>query len=169
MLDITLGLYQIGLEYMGRSPNLLVCVIPALQWTRRYCTLGSSLIFDWHFTLINALHVDSLSRRYQSSLIPASTATANMVLPTRIMLELSFFILSMIGSVYSKSCFEVCKNMSPGDGGPPHSLVGDPIIILHEASLAFTKAFRFTPPRGLLVDLPCSILLNDYASHLILV
>ena len=53
----------------------------------------------------------------------------------------TLFILSFIGSFYRSSCVEVLQNMSPGYGGSPYSLVGGPIMILHEASLMFTNAF----------------------------
>ena len=63
MLAIPLGLYQTGSEYLGRSPTILVCVTPALKWTHEYCTPGASIIFDTYFPLMNAFHIDWLSRR----------------------------------------------------------------------------------------------------------
>ena len=39
--------------------------------------------------------------------------------------------------------------MSPGDGGSPHSSVGDPIMRLHEASLIFINDFLVSSTRGL--------------------
>ena len=77
--------------------NFLVCVIPALQWTRRYFTSGSSLIFEMHFLLINELHVDWLSRRHKFSSIPASAAAARMVSTTCIILASPFLTLLLIG------------------------------------------------------------------------
>ena len=98
---------------------------------------------------MNALHVKWLSRRRQLSLIPASSAAYRMVSPTCIILALPFFILMLIGSVYRTSCVEIWHIMSPGDGGSPHSLVGDPIMGLHEASLIFTNTFFLSSTSGL--------------------
>ena len=58
MLAIPLELYQTGSEYMGRSPILLVCVTPELQWTHRSFSSGASMIFESYFPLMNVLHVD---------------------------------------------------------------------------------------------------------------
>ena len=102
-------------------------------------------------------------------LIPASAVAARMVSPTCIILALPLFILSLIGSVYGTSCVEVWQNMIPGDGGSPHSLVGDPTMRLYEASLAFTNAFWYPPPGGLLEYFSCLIFLNASESSLSLV
>ena len=161
MLDIPLGLYQIRSEYLGRSPTVLVCVTPALQWKRRYCPSGASLIFERYFLLMNVLHVDQLSRSHQSSLILTFAEAARMVLPTFIMLVLPFFILLLIGSVCRTSSVEVFQNMSTRDGGSPHSQVGDPTTRLHEASLTFTNTFWYPPPWGSLEDFSCFIFLNE--------
>ena len=93
---IPLGLYHTGSEYPGRSPILLVCVTPELQWTRRYFPSGASLMFERYFPLINTLHVDWLSRRHQFSSITASAAAARMVSPTCIMLASPFLTLLLI-------------------------------------------------------------------------
>ena len=45
-------------------------------------------------------------------------------------------------------CVEVLHNMSPWDCILPHSSVGDPTMILHEASLTFTNTLWSPPPRG---------------------
>ena len=145
---------------------LLVCVTPALQWTRRYCSLGASLIFEGYFLLINALHVDWLSRRHQFSSIKASAAAPMTVSPTCIIMESSFLTLVLIGSVCWTSWVEVWQNMRPWDVSSPHSSVGDPIIRLHEESLTLTNDFWSPPPGGLLEDFPCFIFLNDSASSL---
>ena len=92
----SLGVYHTGSEYPGRSPILLVCVTPALQWTRRYFPSGASLMFESYFPLINALHVDWLSRRHQFSSIPASAAAAWMVSPTCIILASPFLTMLLI-------------------------------------------------------------------------
>ena len=68
------------------------------------------------------------------------------------MLALPFFILLLVVSVYRTSCVEVWHNMSPGDGGSPYSLVGDPITRLNVASFTFTNTFWFPPLGGLLAD-----------------
>ena len=150
MLAIPLGLYHTGLEYLGRSPILLVCVTPTLQWTLRYFPSGTSLIFERYFSLMNSLHVYWLSRRHQFSLIPASAAAASMVSPMFIMMELPLFKLLLMDSVCRTSCVEVWQNMRPGDGSLAHSLVGYPIMKLHEVSFTFTNAFWSPPPGGLL-------------------
>ena len=78
MLAIPLRLYQTGSKYPGRSLILLVCVTPELQWTHRYFPQGAYMIFDRYFSLMNALHVDWLSRRQLFSLIMDSTALERM-------------------------------------------------------------------------------------------
>ena len=90
MLDIPLGFYQTGSEYLRRCPILFVCVTPALNCTRRYYPQGVSLIFYRYFQLINVLRVYWLSRRQQFSWIPVSAAAASVVLPTCIILVLPF-------------------------------------------------------------------------------
>ena len=65
MLDIPLGLYQTGSKYPGRSPIVLVCVTPVLQWKCIYCPLGASIIFERYFPLMNALHINRLSIRHK--------------------------------------------------------------------------------------------------------
>ena len=112
MLDISLGLYQKGSEYPGRSPIFLVCVTPELQWTRRYFPLEASLIFDRYFPLMNALNVKWFLRRPQFSLIPASYAASRMVFSTYIIMALHLLILSLIGYVCRTSWFEVWQNMT---------------------------------------------------------
>ena len=97
---------------MGRSPILLVCVTPALKWTHRYYPSGASLIFERYFLLMNALHVDWLSRRNNFSSSPASSVAARMVLPTFIMLVL-FLTLLLIYCFCRTSCVEVCQKMRP--------------------------------------------------------
>ena len=144
---------------------MLVCVTTALQWTRRYCPSGVNLIFERYFPLTNALNVGWLLIRHQFSSIPASAAATMMVSPTCIIMELPFFTLLLIGSVCGTSCVEVWKNMSPGDGGSPHSSVRDPVMKLHEASLTSTNDFCSPPTGGLLEDLSCFIFLNDSASY----
>ena len=148
---------------------MLVFVNPALQWTHTYCPLGASLIFESYFLLMNALHVDWLSRRHQFSTIPASDAAARMVLPTCIILASPLPILLFTDSVCQTYSVEVCQNMSPGDGNFPHSLVGDPVMRLHEASFTFTNTLRSPPPGGLLEDFSCFSFLNTSASSLSLV
>ena len=96
MFAIHLGLYHTGTEYPRRPPILLVCVTLALQWTRRYFPSGASLTFERYFPLINALHVDWLSRRHQFSSIPAYAAAARVVFPTCIMLASPFLTLLLI-------------------------------------------------------------------------
>ena len=103
MLYITLGLYHTGSEYPRRSPILLVCVTPELQWTRRYFPSGASLIFERYFPLINAFHFDWLSRRHQFSSILASAEAARMVSPKCIMLASPFLTLLFIDSVFRAS------------------------------------------------------------------
>ena len=152
MLAIPLGLYHTGSEYPGRSPILLVFVTPVLQWTHGYCPLGSYLIFDRYFPLINAFHVDLLSRRHQFSSIPAFAVSSRMVFPTCVIMVLPLFILLLIGSICGISCVEVLHNMRLGDGVLPHSLVGSPIMKQHKASLTFTNAFWYPPPGELLED-----------------
>ena len=171
MLSIPLGLYQTGSEYPGRSPILLVCVNPALKWTRRYFPSGASLIFERYFMLMNALHVNWLPRRHQFSLVPASDTVSRMVSPKCIIMALPFFILLLIGSVCGTSCVEVWQNTSPGDGGLNHYLVGDPTMRLHEASLKSSNAFCYPTPGGLLEleYFSCFSFLNASASSLSLV
>ena len=83
----SLGVIPYRIKISQEITNFLVCVTPALKWTRRYCPSGESLIFERYFSLMNALHVDWLSRRHSFSLILASAAAARMVSPTCIMLE----------------------------------------------------------------------------------
>ena len=52
------------------------------------------------FPLMNALHVDWLSRRHKFSSIPASVAADRMVSPTCIILASPFLTLLFIDSVY---------------------------------------------------------------------
>ena len=157
-------LYRIGIS--GEVTIFWVCVTPALQWTRRYFPLVSSMIFERYFLLMNALHVDWLSRRHQFSSIPASAAAARMVLPTCIMMEFPYLTLLLIGSFYRNSCVEVWQNMRPGVGSSPHSLVGYPIMRLHEESLTFTNDFWSPPPGVMLEYLSCFIFLNASAYSL---
>ena len=164
MLAIPLELYHTILKYPGRSPIFLLYGNTALQWAHRYFPSGVSLVFERYFPLMNALHVDWLSRRHQFSSIPASAVSARMVSPTCIILAIPFFTLLLIGSVCGTSCVEVAHNMSPGDGGSTHSSVGDPIMRLHEASLIFTNDFWSPPPGGLLEYFSCFIFLNASAS-----
>ena len=122
----------------------------ALQWTRWYCPPGSSLMFESYFPLINAFHVNWLSRRHQFSSIPASAAASRMVSPTCIMLASTFLTLLLIDWFCRASWVEVWQNMRSVDGSSPHSSVGDPIMRLHDASLTFASAFWSPPPGGLL-------------------
>ena len=85
------------------------------------------------------------------------------------MIVLPFFTLLLIVSVCRNSFVEVWYNKSPVDGGSPHSLVGDLIMILHEASLMFTNAFGYPTTGGLLGDFSYFIFLNESASSLSLV
>ena len=169
MLAITLELYQTGSGYTGRSPILLVCVTTKLQWTRIYLPLGTFLIFERYFPLMNALHVYWYLRRQQISLILNYATSDRMVSPTCIMLTLPFFILLLLGTVFRTSYVKVWQSISPVDGGSPDSLVEVSIIRLHKASLMFTNAFWYPPPGVLLEDYPYFIFLNASASSLILV
>ena len=56
-VSYSLGVIPYRIEISREVTNFLVCVTPALQWTRRYCPLGASLIFERYFSLTNALHV----------------------------------------------------------------------------------------------------------------
>ena len=160
MLYIPLGLYYTRSEYPGRSPIVLVCVNPVLQWTRRYFPLGASLIFESYFSLMNVLHVDWLSRRHQFSSITASAEADRMVSPTCIILELPFITLVLIVSVCGTSCVEVSHKMRPGYGSSPHYSVGAPIMRLYKASLTFTNAYWYPLPGSSLEYFYCFILLN---------
>ena len=124
------------------------------------------MIFEGYLSLMNALHVNWLLRRRQFSLILDSTAAVRRVLPTCIMLALPFFILLLIVSVYWTSCVDVWQNMSPGDGGSPHSSLGDPIMRLHKAYFTFTNTFWYPLPGGLLAYFSCFIFLNASTSYL---
>ena len=157
------SIYQ---EYPGRSPILLVCVTSSLQWTRRYCPSRESIIFERYFPLINALHVDWLSRRHKFSSIQASAAATRMVSPTCLMLELPLLTLLLIDSVCWEYWVEFWQKMRSGYGSSPRSLVGDPIRRLHKASLKFTSAFWSPPPGVLLEDFYCFIFMKASASSL---
>ena len=115
------------------------------------------MMFDRHFPLMKALHVDLFSRRHHISSIWASAALVRVVSPTHIMLELSFlrkntyWTLSVIGSIYKISCNYVWKNMSPEDGRSSHSFVGTPITILHDSSSTFIKVFIFLLHQGIVL------------------
>ena len=151
------------------SPILLVCVITKLQWTRRYCPLGASLIFESYFPLMNALHFNWFLRRHQFSFKPSSAAADRMLFPTCILLTSPLFNFLLIVSACSTSCVDVWKNMITGDGGSLHYLVGSPIMRLYEASFTFANSFWSPPSGGLLADFSCFIFLNDSASYLSLV
>ena len=169
MFAIPLGLYHTGSECTGISPILLVCVTPALQWTRRYFPPGVPIIFERYFLLMNALHVDWLSRMNHFSSITASATAARMVSPTCIILALPLFVLLLIGSLCGTSCVEVWQNISPVDGVSPHSFLGYPIMRLHKASLTFANAFCSPPPGGLLGDFSCFGFMDASESYLSLV
>ena len=143
MLAIPLGLYHTGSEYPGRSPIVLVCVTPMLQWTRIYYPSGESLIFERYFLLVNAFHVDCLSRRHQFSSIMASAAESRMVFPTCIIMEFPFLKLLLMGSVCDTSCVDFWQNMRPIDGSSPHYSMGYPIMRLRGASFTFTNYFWY--------------------------
>ena len=164
MLAIPFGLYHTVSEYHRRSPILLVCVTPELQWTHRYFPPGASLIFDRYFSLMNALHVDWLSRRHKFSSILASAGAARMVLPTCMILVSPFLTLLLISSVFWTSWVEVWNNMRLGDGSLLHYLVGYPIMRLHQSFLTFTNYFWSPPPGGLLDYFYLFIFLNASVS-----
>ena len=90
--------------------------------------------------LMNALHINWLSRRHQFSSIPASAAAARMVSSTCIILAPPFLILLLVDSVCRTSWVDVWQNMRPWDGGLPHSLVGGPIMRPNEVSLISISA-----------------------------
>ena len=152
MLAIPLGLYHTGSEYPGRSPIVLVCVTPLFQWKCRYFSSGGSMIFERYFSVINALHINWLSRRRQFSSILASAAAARMLSPECIMMALPFLALLLICSVFGISFVEVWHKMRPGDGSSPHSLVGGTIMRLHESYFTFNNALWYPLPGVLLGD-----------------
>ena len=79
-----------------------------------------------------------------------------MLSPTLITLAFLFLceniplILSVTGFFCNTSCSEVWQNTSPGDWMSSSSLVGIPIMILHDKSLTFTNIF-FNPQSGVLL------------------
>ena len=93
----SLGVITYSIRISREVAIFFVFVTPALQWTCIYFPSGASLIFERYFTLMNALHVNWLSRRHQFSSIPASAAAARMVSPTCIMLASPFLTLLLIG------------------------------------------------------------------------
>ena len=129
---------------------MLVCVTPALQWARRYCPSGTSLIFERYFLLTDVLHVEWLLRRLKFLSILTSDAAARTVSPTCIMMASPFLKLLLMGSFYGTSCVKVWHKMSTKDGTLPHFVVGDPIMRLHKVSLTFTNELWSPPPGGFL-------------------
>ena len=111
-------------------------------------------MFDRYLPLTKVFNVAWLSRRHQFSSIMDSNVAARMVYPTHIMLELHLFQnntswnLSVMGYIYKNSCDEVWKNMIPGDGRSPNSLMGMPPMRLHDAYSTFTNLFCSAPPPG---------------------
>ena len=97
-------------------------------------------MFDRYLKLIKAFHVDWFSIKHQCSSIPASSAASRMIYPEHIMLVLRLLCentsctLYVMSYICNNSCDEVCQNMSPVDVIASHSLVGMPIMRLHDAS-----------------------------------
>ena len=89
-VNYSLGVIPESILISREITSFFECVTPALQWTRRYFPLQASLIFDSYFPLMNALHVNFLSRRHQFSLIKAFTAAARTLLTTHIMMNQLF-------------------------------------------------------------------------------
>ena len=63
----SLGVIPHRIRISWEITNIVGGFTSALQWTRRYCPSGASLMFDSYFPLINALHVDWLSIMHQFS------------------------------------------------------------------------------------------------------
>ena len=149
VVSYSLGVIPYRIIISGEFTIFLLCVAPSLQWTRRYFPLGASLVFERYFPLMNALHVDWLSRRHKFSLIPFSTAAARMVSPTLIILKLPFFILLLIGSVCGTSCVDGWQKTRPVYCGFAPFLCG---VSHHETARSvfeFHQCFLVSSTRGI--------------------